>query len=246
MGHNSKTKQGGVIRSRAYATHFGGSNRRGAQTSPELSGKHPCLQQRELCKESETTSSSIRKLLRAGHWSSSAIKTVFHSALQNDRGAEISSLRHPLTVGHAASPRAVAGLASQRWHPRPSCCVSWRCHGNPWRSHTLAPTSEHLFCGYTMLWCGWMGWAKAWFVWTQVWIAIGVIMAIIFLGDSPLLYHQEFVDLGIPGVCWMPGLPIGFFMPSLDGNTSHELPWIGCVPPKKKTNIPDWNDLIKL
>ena len=170
MGHNSKTKQGGVIRSRAYATHFCGSNRRGAQTSPELSGKHPCLQQRELRKESETTSSSIRKLLRAGHWSSSAIKTVFHSALQNDR-AEISSLRHPPTVGHAASPRAVAGLASQRWHPRPSCCVSWRCHGNPWRSHTLAPTSEHLFCGYTMLWCGWigwMGWAKAWFVWTQV------------------------------------------------------------------------------
>ena len=51
-----------------------------------------------------TTSSSIRKLLRAGHWSSSAIQ-FFIQPSKMTRGAEISCLRHPPTVGHAANSR---------------------------------------------------------------------------------------------------------------------------------------------
>lgn len=116
MGHNSKTKQGGVIRSRAYATHFCGSNRRGAQTSTELSGKHPCLQQRELCKESfhnilqhpETTQSRALKLFSY---------TVFHSALQNDQRSrdffsQASPNSRPRSEPKSRRRAGVAALAS--------------------------------------------------------------------------------------------------------------------------------------
>ena len=146
MGHNSKTKQGGVIRSRAYyATHFCGSNRRGAQTSPELSGKHPCLQQRELCKESfhnilqhpETTQSRALKL-----FSYTNIQTVVHSALQNDQRSrdffsQASPNSRPRSEPKSRRRAGVAALASSPKLVR-FLEVSWKSHG---KSHTLAPGS---------------------------------------------------------------------------------------------------------
>ena len=97
-----KTKQGGVVRSRAHAAHFRGSNRQGAQTSPELSGKTPCLQHRGPRRESKIIfPSAVRKLIfRAGHWSSKSCKNRLSFLFSHS--IILGKLRHVTVLNLAA------------------------------------------------------------------------------------------------------------------------------------------------